>query len=422
MFDAVAYINEPRWHHMSLGLERMRDLLRRLGDPQDRLRFVHVAGTNGKGSTCAFIERILRETGYRTGLFTSPYIERFEERIRVNGANISVDDLREVTLEVRDCAEAMDEHPTEFELMTAVAFCHFARQACDIVVCEVGLGGRLDSTNVISTVEASVIAPIALDHCALLGDTIGAIAQEKAGIVKPGVPVVSAPQEPDAAACLSAVAAERATAVRFVDADALSGANDDFAYGPWRHLHVALAGGYQRINAATALEACAVLRDRGWHIPDEAVRAGLARAAWPGRFEFLGHDPDVVVDGAHNQQGAEALAAELAARYPQGRVVFVVGVLADKDYVSMLDALVPLATRVVCTEPPNPRALPAVDLAVAVGQACSRAGLPVRDAVAEPIIDDAVARARAFVGVGDVLVLCGSLYSVGAFKAAFRRA
>lgn len=453
---------------MSLGLERMRDLLARLGNPQDRLRFVHVAGTNGKGSTCAFIERILREAGYRTGLFTSPYIERFEERIRVNGNNISLDDLCEVTLAVRDCAEAMDEHPTEFELMTAVAFCHFARQSCDIVVCEVGLGGRLDSTNVIAVVEASVIAPVALDHCALLGNTISAIAQEKAGIIKPGVPVVSAPQEPEAEARLRAVAAERGSSLRFVDVHALSGSNDDFTYGLWSHMRVALAGSYQRINAATALETVAVLQERGWRIPDDAVRVGLAQASWSGRFEFVAHAPDIIVDGAHNEQGAQALASELVVRYPRARIVFVVGVLADKDYASMLDALVPLAAQVVCTEPPNPRALGVADLAAAVEQACTRAGLQCTSAadagakappafqaavrrtaspsveagfsriegstaaapsdamastievVAEPDIDAAVARGCALVGADDVLVLCGSLYSVGAVKAALR--
>lgn len=406
---------------MSLGLERMRDLLDRLGNPQDRLRFVHVAGTNGKGSTCAFVERIMREAGFRTGLFTSPYIERFEERIRVNGRNISHDDLREVTLAVRDCAEAMDEHPTEFELMTAVAFCHFAHKECDIVVCEVGLGGRLDSTNVISTVEASVIAPVALDHCALLGNTVGAIAREKAGIIKPGVAVVSAPQDAEAAACLREVAAERGSLLRCVDARAVSGSNDDFAYGSWSHMRVALAGSYQRVNAATALETVEALRERGWAIPDDAVRAGLARASWPGRFEFMGHAPDIIVDGAHNEQGARVLAAELSARYSHARVVFVVGVLADKDYASMLDALVPLAAQMVCTEPPNPRALPAAELAAAVRQACERAGLRgAPDPEALPSIEAAVARGRALVGPNDVLVLCGSLYSVGAVKAALR--
>ena len=197
-FDPIAYINEPRWQQSRYGLERTQELLERLGRPQDRLKFVHVSGTNGKGSTCAFIESVLREAGYKTGLFTSPYIITFEERIRVNGENISLGDLRDVTIDVREHAEAMadetGEHPTEFELMTAVAFEHFARSGCDIVVAEVGLGGRLDSTNIIENPEACVIVRIGLDHTELLGDTMAAVATEKAGIIKPGAKVVSSPR------------------------------------------------------------------------------------------------------------------------------------------------------------------------------------------------------------------------------------
>ena len=201
-FDAIEYINTPRWLTSRLGLERIRELLDRLGRPQDRLKFVHVAGTNGKGSTCAFTASILAEAGFKTGLFTSPYVETFHERIRVNGYNISDEDLTAATLRVRECAEAMEaeggEHPTEFELMTAVALVHFAHVGCDIVVLEVGLGGRLDSTNVIAAPEVAAIVSIALDHTNLLGNTLAEIAHEKAGIVKAGSTVVSWPQEPSA--------------------------------------------------------------------------------------------------------------------------------------------------------------------------------------------------------------------------------
>ena len=201
-FDAIEYINTPRWLTSRLGLERIRELLDRLGRPQDRLKFVHVAGTNGKGSTCAFAASILAEAGFKTGLFTSPYVETFHERIRVNGRNISDEDLAAVTLRVRECAEAMEaeggEHPTEFELMTAVALVYFAHVGCDIVVLEVGLGGRLDSTNVIAAPEVAAIVSIALDHTNLLGNTLAEIAHEKAGIVKKGSTVVSWPQEPSA--------------------------------------------------------------------------------------------------------------------------------------------------------------------------------------------------------------------------------
>ena len=207
-FDPIAYINEPRWLESRLGLDRIRELLDRLGRPQDRLKFVHVAGTNGKGSTCAYLASILQAAGLRTGLFTSPYLITFEERIRVDGANITLDELTEATLLVKGQAEAMADHPTEFELMTAVALVHFVRRGCDIVVLEVGLGGRLDSTNAIDAPEAAVIARIGLDHTKLLGTTLAAIAGEKAGIVKPGSAVVSWPQDAEAMAVVEqAVAA-----------------------------------------------------------------------------------------------------------------------------------------------------------------------------------------------------------------------
>ena len=201
-FDPIAYINAPRWQASRLGLDRIRELLARLGDPQNSLRIVHVAGTNGKGSTCAYIANVLQAAGYRVGWFSSPFIERFEERIRVDGKNIGMPDLARVTLQVREHAEQMSvetgDHPTEFELMTAVALLHFAQAGCQVAVLEVGLGGRLDSTNVIVAPDVAVITRIGLDHTDLLGDTIGKIAAEKAGIIKPGSSVVSWPQEPSA--------------------------------------------------------------------------------------------------------------------------------------------------------------------------------------------------------------------------------
>ena len=300
-FDPIAYINTPRWQASRLGLDRIRELLERLGRPQDRLKFVHVAGTNGKGSICAYLASILNAAGHRTGMFTSPYIERFEERIRVNSAMISPDELRDVTLAVREHAEAMAEetggHPTEFELMTAVALEHFARCGCDIVVLEVGLGGRLDSTNVIDAPEACVIARIGLDHTALLGNTLAAIAGEKAGIIKEGSAVVSWPQESEAMAVIEHAAAEHGCELRVPDFAQLEegairwedGAPPfrSFSYREWTDLRTGILGSYQPQNATVALEVVSVLRGRGWHIPDEAVRAGVARTRWPGRFEIV---------------------------------------------------------------------------------------------------------------------------------------
>ena len=449
-FDPIAYINEPRWQESRLGLDRIRELLDRLGRPQDRLRFVHVAGTNGKGSTCAYLAAILQAAGLRTGLFTSPYLVAFEERIRVDGVNISLEELTEATLLVKEQAEAMaaetGDHPTEFELMTAVALVQFARRECDIVVLEVGLGGRLDSTNVIDAPEATVIARIGLDHTKLLGSTLAAIAREKAGIVKPGAPVVSWPQEPEAMAEVKRRAAECGCAVVTPDFAALevggvsrgkvgargklgvSGASDaaaalvrSFAYRGERY-ETRLLGSYQPANAALAIEAVRVLRDRGWRIDAEAVRAGIASAEWPGRFEVRADPaPDAagrrfVIDGGHNPQGARALADSLADVFPGEKPVFIVGVLEDKDYPAMMEAVLPLGAAFVCVTPDNPRALPADKLARTIrwtGQDLLGCSACVKPQVASGF-DDAVARARALAGPGGLVCAFGSLYSVAA--------
>ncbi|BAK45604.1 folylpolyglutamate synthase/dihydrofolate synthase family protein [Eggerthella sp. YY7918] len=451
-FDPIAYINEPRWMESRLGLDRIRELLDRLGRPQDRLKFVHVAGTNGKGSTCAYLASILQGAGLRTGLFTSPYIETFEERIRVDGANITHDELTDVTLLVREQAEAMADHPTEFELMTAVALTHFARRTCDIVVLEVGLGGRLDSTNVIGAPEVAVIARIGLDHTALLGTTLAAIAGEKAGIIKPGSSVVSWPQEPEAMAVVENVAkacgnplavpdfrqlslqpVERRTAgERSMDTpNAASNVSREtfvrpFVYRDYDGLETNLLGSYQPANAALAIEAIAALRSRGWDIPDEALREGIARTQWPGRFEVVdvGSDrPTIVVDGGHNPQGARALVDSLADVFPDCKPVFVIGVLEDKDYPVMLETVLPHGSAFVCVTPDNPRALPAHKLARALrwtGQDLLGCSACVNPTVARDM-DDALEKACELAGPEGLVCAFGSLYSVAAIKCSVRK-
>ncbi len=587
-FDAIEYINTPRWLTSRLGLERVRELLDRLGRPQDRLKFVHVAGTNGKGSTCAFTASILAEAGFRTGLFTSPYVETFHERIRVNGRNISDEDLTAATLRVCECAEAMEaeggEHPTEFELTTAVALVHFAHVGCDIVVLEVGLGGRLDSTNVIAAPEVAAIVSIALDHTNLLGNTLAEIAHEKAGIVKAGSTVVSWPQEPSAmevvedavrrvddklvvpdfsqlsvekvtrgAAPLTCgtaleheghtpcsdsprfaaeLRAEHAPHAQELQAGAEGGstceagdpareapcsnsprfaaelraeppargrqvgAADDlgcgtaFEHAPHaqelqagagfdagfgghmsravphepnvpsgtfaraqdclsmayarrtpmsqvegtlpmrlfsyrgREYATRLLGSYQPSNAAMAIEIAGALRERGWEIPDEAIARGIAETRWPARFEVLDQPagmPTVVIDGGHNPQGAGVLADSLRDVFPDKRPVFLVGILADKDYRSMLRAVAPLASAFVCVTPPNPRALDAADLAEAIRETCGELGARATIEVAGDF-DDAASAARKIAGSEGLICAFGSLYSIADVKAAFLRA
>ncbi|WP_165043379.1 folylpolyglutamate synthase/dihydrofolate synthase family protein [Adlercreutzia sp. ZJ138] len=460
-FDAVAYINEPRWQASRLGLDRIRGLLDRMGNPQRHLRFVHVAGTNGKGSVCAYLASVLQAAGFRTGLFTSPYIIRFEERIRVNGKSISEANLRAVTLFVRSHAEAMaaetGDHPTEFELMTAVAFEYFARSGCDIAVVEVGLGGRLDSTNVIEQPEVCAIARIGLDHTALLGDTVAAIAGEKAGIVKSGATVVSYPQEPEAADVINHVAASCGCMVRIPDFSQLEvepvcGARRAFRYKGSTYT-TQLLGSYQPENAALVIEIVAALRARGWNVSDEALCVGIASAQWPGRFEVItlgvapadmsGDAPaalavaasvvapagplvdspatapagqTLVIDGGHNPQGAFVLADSLRDAFPGRKVTFACGVLADKDYRAMVAAVAPLANAFVCAAPPNPRALPADDLARAVRTELQQAGV---SAVVEtaPTMASALARARELAAPGGLICAFGSLYSIAELKA-----
>ncbi len=321
-FDPVAYINEPRWSHSSLGLERIELLLQKLGNPQDSFRCIHVAGTNGKGSTCTYISNVLRAAGLKVALFTSPYIERFEERIQVDGRSISLDDLRAATLLVRDAAAEVEvengEHPTEFELMAAVAFVHFARMGCDVAVIEVGLGGRLDATNVVHP-DLCVIARIGLDHTDVLGDTIEKIAAEKAGIIKPGVPVVSWPQEPAAMEVIASTCERLECPLNCPDFSQLEvgplNACDwtrAFSYKGIPYTTHLIAS-YQPYNAALAIEAIehAVLPHVTHEQLEDALPVGIAATTWPGRFEVVSVSPLIVVDGSHNPQGADALATTL---------------------------------------------------------------------------------------------------------------
>lgn len=437
-FDAVAYMGEPRWARSSLGLERMEALMELLGHPERSTPAVHVAGTNGKGSTCAFVASMLQAAGYRTGLFTSPAIMEFAERIQVDGRPISPEDLADAALPVREAAEAVaracGEHPTEFELMAAAAFEHFRRVGCDVAVVEVGLGGRLDATNVL-TPELSVITRIGLDHTAILGDTLAQVAFEKAGIVKSGVPVVGWPQEPEAQAVIEARCAELGSALAVADLDALgAGAVErradgilvrPFSYRGQRY-ETQLLGSYQPANAAVALEAVATLARRGWDVPHLARERGIAATRWPGRFEVLtapaSGSAAFVVDGGHNAQGAAALVSSLVDVFAEGdaaalagAVTFVMGAMADKDCDAMLAAIAPLAKRLVTYAPDNPRALPSEDLAAA-----ARRSLGAAIAVeAAPSPEKAVALACDGAGEGDLVVAFGSLYGVADVKRAW---
>ena len=426
MFDPIEYLTSPCWQNVSLGLERTQALLAGLGDPQKQLRFVHVAGTNGKGSTCAFIASVLEQAGYRVGLFTSPALYSFEERIRVNGQPITHNELVCVTEAVKQIAETLEEHPSEFELLTGVAFAHFARSHCDVVVVEVGLGGRLDSTNVIEAPEVSVITPISFDHCAFLGSTLAEIAGEKAGIIKPGVPVVCAPQAPEAETVIRQSAYERACPFVQVDLSQEQGSERCFSYRQRGDLALGMHGVFQLENAATALDALDVLKERGWEIPEEAIREGLRCAYWPGRFEVVSAEPLVVFDGGHNPSGINALAASLEHAYPQHYRIIISGVLADKDYRNMAEVLVDMADEVIAVTPENARALTAKKYVETLRHTHEprRAHIMVE----APSISAGVAEAlKRYEGacranLVPLICVCGSLYLLGSVMEVLRQA
>ena len=360
--EALEYIHSISWTFCKPGLERIGTLCHRLGNPQDSLRFVHVAGTNGKGSTCSMLSSVLRAAGYRVGLYTSPYIRFFNERMCVDGEPISNEELAEITEYVRPYADAMEDKPTEFELITAIAFEYFKRHACDVVVLEAGMGGRLDSTNIIRHPLLSIITGIALDHVAFLGDTVEKIAAEKAGIIKDEAPVLYGGEDEAASAVIEAAAKEKGSSfhsvpyreIRVTEAD-LSGTSFDF--GERKELRIALLGSYQPRNASLVVTAVDLLRTRGLSISERALREGLAAARWQARFEIISRDPLTIFDGAHNPQGIRSAAESIKHYFKDQRVYLLTGVLRDKDYTAIAKDLSTVASRAFTLTPDSPRAL-----------------------------------------------------------------
>ena len=366
--QALEYIHSVNWAFCKPGLARITALCRALGDPQKKLRFIHVAGTNGKGSTSAMLASILQKAGYRTGLYTSPYIRTFCERIRVDGENIPQNTLAKLTERIRPIADAMADKPTEFELITALAFEHFYQSKCDVVVLEVGLGGRLDSTNVIENTALSIITGIDFDHTALLGNTIEEIAAEKAGIIKEGRPVLFGGGKGAAYDTVCAVAQEKNAPFCVVDRStylqketSLDGTIFDYTH--YTDLHLPLLGAYQPYNATLVLTAIELLREQGFAIDEQAVRQGLAAVRWPARFELLSRDPIILYDGGHNPEGVRAAVASVQSYFGTQKVNLLSGVMADKDRAEMIDTMKPIVAHAFAVTPNNPRALAAKEYA-----------------------------------------------------------
>ena len=418
--EAVAYIDTFQWQAHAPGLERIRTLLHALGDPQKELKFVHVAGTNGKGSVCAYLASVLRCAGYRVGLCTSPFLEDFRERIQVDGKLIPPETLGELTELARPAAEAMGDHPTEFELITAVAMLYFRHCRCDIVVLEVGLGGALDASNVIDVPEAAVITAMGMDHAAILGPTLGDIAAAKAGIIKPGGAVVSFGGCPEADAVIRERCRKQGAQLTEVDFSRLrvvgTGLDGtDLEFAPYGALHVPLVGLYQAKNAAVAVTAVEVLEKRGWEISRRALEQGLASVCWPGRLEVVRRTGPVILrDGAHNAHGMAATVESLRALFPGKKLTILMGVMADKDVEDMLKLLAPIAGQVFTVRPESPRAMPAEELAALV----NRYGVPAVPCAGVAAGLQAAAQAA---GADGAVCALGSLYLVGEVRRAAER-
>lgn len=417
--EALAFIHATSWQGSRLGLERIETLMGLLGDPQKQTKFIHVAGTNGKGSVCAMVSAILTRAGYTTGLYTSPHLLRVNERMKVDGKEITDGELADLAAQVKPVVEQMEDQPTEFERITAMALLYFRQKRCDAVVLEVGLGGRLDSTNVIGPPEVAAVTGIGLEHTEVLGDTLEKIAAEKAGIIKPGADVVLAGQGAEVEAVVRRVCQQQGCPLRITDGALEELVSCDlegqtFHYRGRKNLRLRLIGDYQYKNAAVALDVIDTLVERrGFRIPESAVAEGLSSVVWPGRFEVLRYDPLVLVDGAHNPDGVAELAKCLRRYLPGRKMTMLMGVMADKGYGDMIRMAAPFAADFVAVTPESERALPAADLRAQIE---SLTGLPAQDGGG---VKQGLALAMAGKGAGDIICAFGSLYQVGEIRSYF---
>ena len=424
--ETIEYLYALQKHGIKLALSNSFRILESMGNPHRKFKAVHVAGTNGKGSTSAFIASILRAAGLRVGLYTSPHLVSFTERIRINGDQISEKRVVELAKRIRKACDDLNAadsitamNPTFFEVTTAIAFTYFAEEDVDLAVIEVGMGGRLDSTNVIVPL-VSIITNIDLEHTEYLGTTLEQIATEKAGIIKLGVPVVTGATQPETAGIIERTAHANASTIArlyndFMPENVASGSEQIFDYhgikASYRALKIHMVGRYQVDNACLALAAVEYLRDAGVAVDDNSVRLGLERARWEGRMERIEKRPDVYLDGAHNPASAQKLAATIRELKPSyGKMILVVGILCDKDYQGIVRQIVPFADRVVVTRPHYTRAL---DVAFLAGEIRK---LHTQVTSAETVAA-AIARAREEASPDDLILVTGSLYVVGEARA-----
>lgn len=417
--EALSYINDKNKYGSRLRLDSIRKLLELLGDPHIGLKYIHIAGTNGKGSTASYIATMLKEAGYKVGLFTSPYLERFNERISINGIDIPDERVAEITERVKDKIQIMLEegydHPTTFEIVTTIGFVYFREENVDYAVLEVGLGGRLDSTNVIDESILSIITTIDYDHMDVLGDTLGKIAYEKAGIIKERGLVLSYPQEKEAMKVIEKVCQEKNAELMVCPMESLelikltdqgSAFNFKFMDTIYKNVEISLLGQHQVYNAALALTAILLLRKKGLvNISDHEIKSGLKKAKWRGRLEVLNRNPLFVIDGAHNLQGVKTLADNLK-RFKYDRLILGIGILKDKDVEQMVKVIVPLADEVVVTEANIYRKMEAEELEKIINNYNGNTHV-------EKDIKKAIDKTHELAKEDDLILFAGSLYLIG---------
>jgi len=415
--EAMSYIVGTYKFGSKAGLERIKRLLEILGNPHEGLKFVHIAGTNGKGSLTAYMSSVLEKAGYKTGVFVSPYLQRFSERIRIGHEEIPDEDIVENILKIKDAIGIMeqesDDHPTEFEILTAMAMLHYKKNHCDIVVLEVGMGGIIDSTNIISDESSivSVITTIGFDHMKYLGNTLTEIAEKKAGIIKKNGRVILYPQVPEAMAVVDKTVAEKNAVLEKLSKDDVNIVSETidgtiFDFGGFKGLEIKLLGSHQVYNASLAVMACKALNEKGFKISEEILREGLKCARWAGRFEIVNRNPMVIIDGAHNLEGALGFANGLKHYFGGKKITFLCGLLTDKDYPAMLEPFIPIAKRFITLTPDSLRALPSEDLRDYIRQ--------YHDNVeAKANVKEALEHALSTGTADDIICVFGSLYYIG---------
>ena len=422
--ESRVYLDEISRYGSVLGLDNMKELLDRLGNPQKDLKFIHISGTNGKGSVLAYLSTILSGAGYKTGRYISPTLDTYREKIQVDGEYIEKDSLAKHVTRIAEATEDMKKCnagiPTQFEVETVLAFLYFKEKKCDIVVLETGLGGTLDATNIIDTSILEIIMPVSMDHQSFLGDTIEEIAKQKAGIIKENTRVVSAWQQPEAFSVINEVCEEKNCSLTFAEPDELiikerTLDKQVFDYKQWKDVSISLAGSYQPSNAIVALDAVSVLRQQGFELSDNQVLEGLRKTVWKGRFTCISKKPITVMDGAHNPAGARELMRSLDLYFKDKKLVYIFGVFSDKAYEEMIDITAPRAEHIITVETKdNPRALSAALLRDAVSKVN-----PSCEASAS--LEDAMSKALAMARQDNdrVIVIFGSLSFLAEAEQAF---